>query len=400
MIKTTEIAIVGAGPSGLIAGHEAAKKGADVSIFEEHNRIGFPCHCAGLLSAKGLEELNIPIAKSFVQNGVRGAKFFSPSGLSFTVERKETMAYVVDRSLFDNFLAREAIAAGARILPNSCIRTVNRTSQPKAWVLDITKNELWKAKVLIDAKGASPRILGTATLKGVDPAHMLSGFQIDFSDVNVDQDYVEIHTGTKIAPKFFAWVIPTGKNSARVGLACKGVNPRALLDAFLRKRFGEEKKEPFVARSGLVVTGGPVAKTFDDGLLVVGDAAGQVKPTTGGGVVLGGICATFAGQVASEAIIKDKCSSSFLRKYENLWKDRLGKEFRATHLSRRILNNLSDKTLDKLFRLIIDANLQEELSTNGDIDFQSTAIMKLFRKKEIYVLLPSFLRALSPFRNE
>lgn len=311
MDKTTEIAVVGAGPSGLIVAREASVEGYDVTVFEEHNEIGLPCHCAGLLSAKGLEELNVSIDESFVQNRVRGAKFFSPSGLSFTVERSETMAYVVDRRLFDNFLARQATKAGARILLNNRVRTLERMNQSNIWKVNLTESESWKAKVLIDAEGVSSRILRTTVLRTIDSAHLLGGLQYDLSDIDVDQKYVEIHTGTEIAPKFFAWIIPTGKNSARVGLACKDVNPRELLGVFLRKRFNEKRFESSVARVGIVVTSGPIAKTFDDNLLIIGDAAGQVKPTTGGGVVLGGICAIFAGQVASEDCFHRRLFFSF-----------------------------------------------------------------------------------------
>jgi len=396
-IEETEILVVGAGPCGLIAARETAERGAKVVVLEEDVEIGLPCHCAGLLSLKGLSQVGVPLHGPYVQNKVMGARFFSPSGLSFTVERDEPVACVIDRSVFDKFLAHQATQAGAEIKLNWKVQGVKRVNQR---IIGVGEYSLIGAKVLIDAEGVSSRIVRVAGLKPLKSACILSGLQFDIDNVDLDPDYVEVHLGRRIAPDFFAWVIPLSSDSARIGLACKGANPSVLLDQFIRKRFGDDCKTDRVAtRSGLVVTCGPIEKTFDDNLLIVGDAAGQVKPTTGGGVILGSICASIAGKVAAEALRTNSFASSFLGRYESLWKKKLDREFKTTCFARRVMNNLSDKMIDKLFEVAIEENLPNELFPEGDMDFHGGTIIRLLKRRKVLELLPSFWKALSPFEQ-
>jgi len=364
--EETQVLIVGAGPSGLIASREAAQRGADVLVLEEHMEIGCPCHCAGLLSLNGIRKLGVPIDGSFVQNKVRGALFFSPSGLSFTIERRNPVACAVDRVLFD--LLKET---------GGLVRSGGHT---------------FRTEIIIDAEGVSSKIVKAAGLESLDPAGLLPALQFDLSGVDVDPDYVEIHVGRKIAPGFFAWVIPLGEDSARVGLGCRGMNPREALNRFVENRFKDEDYECLAVRSGLIVASGPIKRTFGNRLLVVGDAAGQVKPTTGGGVVLGGICAAIAGRVAAEAVECGRFEEAFLSRYEQAWRGELGKEFRYMLWARRIFNALSDRAIDKIFELIIKEDLQRVISEEGDMDFQSSLLSELLSRGRILKLLLPFLR--------
>jgi geranylgeranyl reductase family protein len=394
MNEETEILVVGAGPAGLIAAREAARRGAEVTVLEEDAEVGLPCHCAGLLSLKGLRNIGVSIHGRFVQNEVRGARLFSPSGLSFTVERDEPVACIVDRCLFDRFLARQATEAGARIRLNLKAHGVERV---KTRIVMYAGRESVRSKILIDAEGVSSRVVRAVGLKPLNHDCILPALQFELKGAEVDPNYVEVHTGRKIAPSFFAWVIPLGEDSVRVGLACKGANPKERLEKFVKIRFKDKNDLRWVStRPGLVVTCGPIKRTFDDNLLVVGDAAGQVKPTTGGGVILGGVCASIAGEVAAEAAIKGTFTGSFLERYERLWREKLGKEFGTTLLVRKLMDRLSDKAIDKLFKVIIEKGLQDLLSKEGDIDFQRGVLLKLLKRKEILGILPSLLSVLSP----
>jgi len=392
MMKT-DVVVIGAGPAGLIAAREAAERGAKVTVLEEHKEIGVPCHCPGLLSIKGLKDVAIPLNADFIQNRLKGARFYSPSGFSFTVERKEDVACVIDRTKFDKFLAQQATRAGAEIKLQSKVQQVNRHSK------GVTVTGPWgsiSAGVVVDAEGVNSRLVKRMGLTPLKPECLLPALQFELVDVNVDPVYAEIHVGRKVAPGFFAWVIPLNDNSARVGLACKGSNPREKLEIFVRRRF--DKYSHLSVSSGRIVTCGPISRTFNDNFVVVGDAAGQTKPTTGGGVILGGICASIAGSIVAEAVKSGTYASTFLRKYEMLWKKRLGKEFKIMCLARNIVNRLSDKTLDKIFKIIIEKNLQTEFSMKGDMDFQSNLLSALGKKKDLIRILLTAAPDLIHFR--
>jgi len=389
-VEDTEVLIVGAGPAGLIAAREAARKGAEVTVLEQDAEIGLPCHCAGLLSLKGLDQIGVPPANPFVQNRVRGARFFSPSGLSFTIERNEPIACIADRSMFDKLLAEQATEAGATIKLDSSVKSIERTSRG---VRAHCGEKSIATGVVIDAEGAGSRIVKDAKLKPLNPAYLLPGLQYDLRNVNIDPNYVEIHTGRTVAPEFFAWVMPLSNDSARVGLACRKASPKEQLERFIEGRFhGVDQLERTAFRAGPIITCGPIEKTFAAHILIVGDAAGQAKPITGGGVILGGICATIAGEVAAEAVRRKDFTATFLGTYESQWKKMLRREFRTTLLARKVMNRLSDKAIDNLFRAIIKQNLQEQLSTEGDMDFQRSILLKILKDREILRILPTFLR--------
>ncbi|MBS7653583.1 NAD(P)/FAD-dependent oxidoreductase [Candidatus Bathyarchaeota archaeon] len=390
-IEESDIAVIGAGPAGLIAAREASLRGAEVSVFEEHNEIGLPCHCAGLISIKGLHDIGIPLHGAYVQNKIRGACFYSPSNLSFTIEGNDYVAYVVNRRALDCFLAEQALKSGSRIILNSRVQSVKRNG---GWVLNINGRDNFKAKLLIDAEGALPRVLKATGLKILDKKDFLNGLQIDISGVKIDPERVEVHLGRGVAPGFFAWVIPLNDEEARVGLACKNSNLKNLLFSFIKKRFRYfERMSMHSFYSGFIITCGPIEKTYSDGLIVVGDAAGQVKPISGGGVVFGGICASIAGRVASEAIKRNRLEEKFLKTYENEWKAKFGKEFKIALLARNILNRLSDRDIDKIFSIVIKEKIHNEISAEGDVDFQGTSIWKIMGKGRFLRFLPTLLKA-------
>lgn len=383
--EKADIVVVGAGPAGLIAARESAKGGANVLVLEEHEEIGLPSHCAGLLSLKGLSEIGVPSDGSFIQNKVKGARFYSPSKRSFTVERDEPVACVIDRTIFDKLLGEQAVKAGAKIRLGFKVQKIERLKGNLTVKGD--RGEA-KAKIVIDGEGVVSRFVKMMGLQPLPSEDLLPALQYDLTDVDVNPDYVEIHTSRKIAPNFFAWVIPLNKNCVRTGLACKGANPQVSLEKFLKDRFGDESKlHRIYTRSGLIVTSGPISKTFDDNFIVTGDAAGQVKPTTGGGVILGGICAAIAGKVTAEAIKEGSADHNFLSNYETLWRKKLGREFRLTRLVRKTANKLSDETVDRIFKSIIDSNLQDELSVFGDMDFQANSLLRVLRKPDLLKIL-------------
>jgi len=383
--EETDIAVIGAGPAGLITARDAARRGVNIAVLEEHEEIGVPCHCAGLLSLKGLREIQVPPDESFIQNRVNGAHFFSPSGLSFTIERDEHVALVVNRALLDRFLAKQAAQAGAHLMLNSKVESIERVG---GGILLSGNFGTIKADVAVDAEAVASHFTREMGLQPLMMEDLLPALQYDLKGVDIDPRYVEVHVGRSIAPSFFAWVIPLNESSVRIGLACKGDNPREKLEQFMKKRFNDRVNLTRVhVRSGLIVTSGPISRTFCDNFLAVGDVAGQVKPTTGGGVIWGGICAMIAGTVAAEAVETGNYTQGFLRRYEISWRKKLEKDMMVALVARRIANRLSDETIEKIFKIIIESNLQKELSLEGNMDFQARTILQIARRRDILKIL-------------
>jgi len=365
----TEVAVVGAGPAGLIAARELAHKGVEVTVFEEHPVIGEPSHCAGVLSVEGLQRLGVDPSPDFVQHEVRGGTVYSPGGTSIRIAGSRTRAYVVDRAAFDRHLADMAHDVGADIRKG---HRIVELSVQNGQVIGVRGDEgATRAGVVIDGEGAGGSLARRLGLPR--PAEgVLSGVNVEVSGLDLEPHNAEVWLGRDIAPGLFAWVIPIGEGEARCGLASAGGDAFERLSAFLGRRFEEvECSEP---RGGLVLTGGPVSRTYADGVLLVGDVAGQTKPTTGGGVVLGGLCALEAAETAAEALEEGDSSAQFLARYERRWRDALGREFSSMLGARRFVNKLSDDRLERLFDSAKRAGLEEELEAlvdRGDMDMQS-----------------------------
>ena len=370
-----DVTVIGAGPSGLIAAREVAEKGFDVKVVEEDPEVGVPNHCAGLLSLSGMKEIGVPTDETFVENYVKGAVFYSPSGLSFTVEKSRYVACVVDRELFDKYLAQKACEAGVDILVKTKAKGVLFPSDREVAVK--TTADTINSAFVIDAEGVNSRILKSLSLKPIEEKYVLKGLQFDLEGVEVDEEFVEVHLNRKLAPGLFCWVIPTGEDRARVGLAGRNIDARRNLEFFVKRRFKAYTIER--VRGGLVVTSGPIPVAHTRNLAVIGDAAGQVKPTTGGGVILGGICASICGRVLAEALEREELGSKPLLRYERLWREKLTSEFRVMKAVRRLANKLPDKLVDYFFKLIIDQGLDRTLSEKGDMDFQREALSTLLK---------------------
>jgi len=386
MPESTDVVVIGAGPSGLISAKAIAKRGLQVTVLEEHGEVGLPSHCAGLVSVDGLSLIGIEPNSSFIQNRVKSARFHSPSNLTFEVKARRDIAYVIDRSKFDQHLAREAVENGVKLILGRSAKTLNRSEGVIRGIVD-DRESILEASITIDAEGAGGRLLVKSGLKPVDEKRILPAFQYELVNVEVEEESVDLFFGRRYAPNFFAWAIPTGSDSARVGLASNEGNIRQLLDKFVDENFHACTK--LEQRTGLIVTGGPIPKTCLHGFIAVGDVAGQTKPTTGGGVVTGGICASVAARAAVSAVEKHDTSLEFLsQSYEFQWRKLLGNELSTMSNARRIYNMLSDSTLDELFKIVLKENLMDEIEASGDMDFQASILLKLAKKPSVMRILP------------
>jgi len=377
-----EAVVVGAGPAGLIAAQEIASRGYDVKVFEEHPEVGVPNHCAGLVSVEGLRRLGVEPSADFVQHEIVGGKVYSPSGVPVEVRCGRTRAYAVERSALDAYLANKAEESGADVITNAraegLLTSGGRVEGVRGAGFEAS------SPIVVDGEGAGRRLLRQLTTPCLEEP--LMGLNVEM-EAEVEPNMVEVWLGGRYAPGLFAWVIPLGDGRARCGLACHG-GATERLGAFLKRRFGPVECPP--PHGGMVLTGGPLQRTSFDGLLLVGDAAGHTKPTTGGGFVLGGLCAVEAGKVASGALEAGDCSGKFLGRYDKAWRRMYGGEFDAMLSARRLLDRLPDDRIDRLFSSLKGEGLEDtlrEIVEKGDMDLQRGALGQALRNPRILGLL-------------
>ncbi|MFH1789172.1 MAG: NAD(P)/FAD-dependent oxidoreductase [Candidatus Altiarchaeota archaeon] len=335
--------VVGGGPAGSVAAKTLAQSG-DVAVFEEHESQ--PVQCAGIISISGLESLGIDPGDSVV-NKVSGARFYSPEGRVVELRPGKEMAYVVDRRRFDEILLQEAVDAGASLY--------------RERVVGVSQGIVKSASRSIEADRiilASGVDYGFHRRLGLDyPARFLVGAQADVQG-DFDPDFCEVHFNV---PGFFSWIIPAG-DTARIGL-CAYSNPAPLLNSFIKKFRADgrlKKNKPKNRVYGIIPIYNPALKADYGFIRTVGDAAGQVKATTGGGVVLGCAAAKLVGE-------KD---------YERAWRKKIGKEL-SLHLKiRGSVDKLNAKNTDLFFDLL-EAGAHA-LEGGGDMDLASKNLASVF----------------------
>lgn len=376
-----DVAVVGAGPAGAIAAKYSALNGASTLLIEEHAFIGSPVQCTGLISTAALEECETGEGK-FVLNRMKGAFVYSPDGEELKVEGKEVKAYVIDRKIFDRVLAGQALDAGATLLLKTRFTGIERG---KISVISCGEKKEIFADVVIGADGIQSSVARASGLARCEK--FLSGAQFEAPYDAKDPEFVEIFLGNDIAPGFFAWAVPF-KGLARIGLAKNQGEPaRHYLENLI--------KHPVVAsryrgsRTEFVLGGIPLGapkKTATDSVMLVGDAAGQVKPTSGGGIYMGAVCAKIAGEVAAKASRKE----AELEEYEKRWRGAVGRELAIGMRIHKSLGKLSDENLNEFVAFLNRPEISRIITEYGDMDHPSVLLHKLIKsgdKRQLIKLL-------------
>jgi len=378
-----DVIVAGAGVAGCMAAIEASKQGVRIGLFEEHPQVGVPSHCSGVVSLSGLELLGMTSNQAFDQRLIRGARFFPPTGSPIEITRPEPVALIINRMKFDQYLAKNAINNGVELHTKSRITKFEKTSDQEIQVT-IQNQGVVGAKVLIDASGAGSRLPTQAGLKPPDWSQILPGLQYELIGTDRQDDLVNLYFGSKRAPGFFAWSIPTGDHSVRAGLATSKGNVRTLLDQLVKEHWPKSKID--ATKSGSVLVSGPVDRCWSPGFIFAGDAAGQVKQTTGGGIVIGGYCGMLAGKAAASAVKNPRRADQFLETYDHEWREKFSSDLKKMGIGRRLFFGLSDATLDKLFPAL--EPLLGEITDVADMDFQGTVITKLLANRKLASLIP------------
>ena len=376
--------VVGAGVAGCQAAYEASKHDTRVTLLEEHPQVGVPSHCSGVVSLNGLSLLGLEPNSIFTQRLIQGAIFNPPKGDPVEVRTKNSVAVIINRTRFDQYLAKRAVASGVSLHTRTRVSKIER--YPSGGVgLQVQDGPQYKGEVVVDASGAGSRLPEQAGLRTPDWTQLLPGLQYELTETKQQGDMVELFFGNHRAPGFFAWSIPTGDHSARVGLACRKGNVKKLLDGLVKDNWSKSTVD--ATKSGSVLVSGPIDKCWSENFLVTGDAAGQVKQTTGGGIVIGGYSGMLAGRAAASAAKSPQDQRwKILMQYDQEWRDKFASDLKRMGIAHRIFSGLSDETLSRLFVAVKD--YLPEIQEYADMDFQGKIISHMLRKRKFAALLP------------
>jgi geranylgeranyl reductase family protein len=376
-----DVIIVGAGPAGSYAAYELTSSGHNVAVFEEKTAPGLNVCCTGIISTECLQSLDL--SPGVILTKVNSAKFFSPSGRYLRLQAENVQAYVVDRLLLDTALASKAQSRGAQYFFSSpVIDIIPGKDSIQAETLCFGAREIFNARAVILANGFKPKLprkLGLGKIK-----RFLVGAQAKIEAENVAEP--EVYFGQKIAPGSFAWLVPASLNKAYVGLLATS-QAKLHLQKFLNNLFRQGRitsQEVKIEQKAIPV--GTLARSYGDRILVIGDAAGQVKPTTGGGIYFGHLGARIAAQVLDEALSSDNLTAGQLSRYQEQWKVKLGKELSRGYWARWAYGKLSDHQIEGIFNVWNSSGLAEVLLNSADFsfDWHSRLILAVLKRSSAY----------------
>jgi geranylgeranyl reductase family protein len=368
--------VIGGGPVGAVAARSAAnwhkghpgRNGARVLLVEKGGVPTYPDRCTGIVSPRLLEEADLD--QRVIVRRIRGGIIHAPNGRSLRIEAAETKAVVIDRRLFNLRLLEMAQEAGVEFIPESRVIGLEDGS------ITIKRDgETYQAeaRVIIGADGPKSRVAAWAKLP--PPGEFLLGLQAMARYEPEEPDFIEVFFDQELAPGFFAWVVPAEQGIARVGLATHRMKGAS---AFLKRFLDRLKLKPLKINAGLIPIG-PRQQTVADGVMVVGDAAAQAKPTSGGGLYTGICAAKIAGEVAAEYALSHQDGKS-LAAYEKRWRERLDRELSLGITLRRLFRNLHNREINFIFDVLDNKAILDIVATYGDIDYPSLIIKALLQR--------------------
>jgi len=369
VLKSVDVVVVGAGPGGLYAAIEALKGGCSVHVFDKKTVIGVPVRCGEYFPVRKEMEYLLPhagaymkifdVPKETVDNECQSIRVISPKGREFEFPFK---AYVLDRTSLEQSLARQVEELGGTIELNSPVTLVPN----EKLLVGKSLEDAVETRVVIAADGFPSKIsraVGILTEDYMTPNNVAINYEYLMSDLNIEQDVTEMYLGTEFAPGGYGWIIPKGERTANVGIGIrtsysKRNDGKNYLDFFLHhcqltiKKLAGGKKGPMIA--DVLPVDGPFKKTYSKNVIAVGDAAGMVMPTNGGGIATAMVTGTIAGQVAASHL-RDGVP---LSEYEERWKEAMGIPMTVSTNLRRMADHFMGN--DLLFHYLLTV-----LKTNG-----------------------------------
>lgn len=343
-----DVAVVGAGPGGLYAAVEALKGGLSVHVFDKKSVIGIPVKCGEYFPVRHEMEYLLPSAGKYmsvfdvpdecIDNVCKTIRVISPKGSEYEFDFR---SYVLNRTILEQGLAKEVEQMGGTIQLQS---PVDLYANDGELFVGRDRAHSVKARMVVAADGFPSKVAkssGILTPDYVTPNNVAINYEYLMTELGVDQSVTEMYLGTEFAPGGYGWIIPKGHRSANVGIGIrtsysKRNDGKSYLEFFLnnctltKEKLEGGKAGPMIA--DVLPVDGPLNRTYSDHVVAVGDAAGMVMPTNGGGIATAMITGTIAGQVAVDHLR----NNAPLLEYERRWKEAMGTEMLASTKMRRL----------------------------------------------------------------
>ena len=372
MSGSYDVVIAGGSVSGLLAAREVAAKGLSVVVLEDDTEIGTPEHCGGLVSIAGIQNLGIVPSDDSIQNNIKYAKISSPSK-SFELNAEKQKVIVLDRRVFDKQIAFQAQKMGAEIRVRCSVLSISKKKEDveqdigddEGCYVIKTSNGLLACKYFVDARGVGSLIRHNR--QGI-----FQSAQYEVYAPWIIRDTIEVKFDRDKYPGFFAWIIPIGSERGKVGVAGRSINAANALKSYMDSKGGAYSVVRKVYAPIWIM--GPMEHFVSGRNIIIGDAAGQTKPTTAGGIYSCGMGGILAGRAI--AIAKQKNDDNLLHDYEKKWFSIFKSEFEKMLIIRKILERLDNKAIDELFSTLSEGEM-ELVSKMSDFDFHSTAISRI-----------------------
>jgi len=388
-----DVLVIGGGPIGSAVARDIAKKGYKVVVLEEDSEIGKPVQCSGIVSPKLISLANV--SDEIVLNELNCAYINTISGKQLLIGDNETRAVAIDREKLDKLLAKQAMSSGAKYIMKAKAVGIDGQEKSASHVflnnivvnfLRNAKEEKIKTKLLIGADGVNSNVVKWVDLEGAK--EIINALTFDIGSDIRDGNFVNLMVSRSYAPGFFAWIVPINNKMVRFGMGISSNSNGLLKQCF--NRLKQLNLKPFShifknLNSNNISVGkiplGLIKKTYGDRVMIVGDAACQVKPLTGGGLYYGLISAKRCAQVAVEALKRQDFSEGFLSKYQRLWEKDIGKEIKQGLRLRNIFLSLNDDDIDELLDTFGQEEFIKIINKYGDIDFPWRLALKIIVKK-------------------
>ena len=353
-----DVVVVGGGPAGSMAAWEAAKGGVSVCMLEKDRDIGYPVRCGEAAGESGLRQF-VEIENSWIAEKITSVKLVSPNLTSVDIDFAAETGYILNRRIFDYDLSRYAANAGAEVYTKAYVKNVlANNGEVNGVVLDYLGEEKQiQAKIVIGADGLTSRVGRWAGLKTlVRMKDMESAVQYSVANVDIEPNKMIMYVGMNHAPGGYIWVFPKGKKFANIGIGISGKyskhkSAQKYLDEFMEREYPDAAI--LTTMCGGVPCAKPMEKPVADGIMLVGDAAHQINPMTGGGIVAGMKGGWIAGQVAAEAIKKNDYSEDSLLEYPKRMRKDFGKNHERFYKIKEVTEKLTNEELDSIAEKVL-----------------------------------------------